>query len=88
MALVVLSPEARKLPKEEVAQSLEATAKEVNTGLEKHERMKKVVVMRDEWTVDNNLLTPTLKVKRNVLEKQYEDQYQKWYSSHETVIWL
>ena len=88
MALVVLSPEARKLPKEEVAQSLEDTAKEVNAGLEKHERMKKIVVMNEEWTVDNNLLTPTLKVKRNVLEKQYEAQYQKWYSSPETVIWL
>jgi long-subunit acyl-CoA synthetase (AMP-forming) len=26
--------------------------------------------MQEEWTVDNNLLTPTMKVKRNVLEKR------------------
>jgi long-chain acyl-CoA synthetase len=88
MALVVLSADARKEPKEEIAASLEATMKEVNASLEKHERMKKIIMMKEEWTVDNGLLTPTLKVKRNVLEKQFEKDYQKWYSMPETVIWL
>lgn len=87
MALVVLSLDAKSESREEVARSLEDTMNEVNQILDKHERMKKVVVMKDEWTIDNNLLTPTMKVKRNVLEKQVEDNYIRWYSAPETIVW-
>lgn len=87
MALVVVSAEGKELSKEELAESLETTMKEVNTIIDKHERMKKVVVMKEEWTVENNLLTPTLKVKRNILEKKCENSYQQWYKTAETVVW-
>ena len=62
--------------------------KEINPALEKHERMKKIVIMSEEWTVENNLLTPTMIVKRNVLEKKYESNYENWYNSKENIIWL
>jgi long-chain acyl-CoA synthetase len=87
MALVVLSADAKKEPKADVTASLEATMNEVNAAIDKHERMKKVVVMKEEWTIDNDLLTPTMKVKRNVLEKRVEDCYMRWYSAPETVVW-
>ncbi len=87
MALVVLSADAKNEDKNEVAKSLEATMVDVNKLFDKHEKMKKVVVMRDEWTVDNNLLTPTMKVKRNVLEKGKESNYEKWYAEKDTVLW-
>jgi len=87
IALVVLSPEAKQQDKQAVSESLVTTMKEVNTRLDKHEKMHKVVVVRDEWTVDNNLLTPTLKVKRNVLEKKLQPHYEQWYHAPEKVIW-
>ncbi|MCB9074563.1 MAG: AMP-binding protein [Chitinophagales bacterium] len=87
MALVVLSEEAKGKNKNEVDKELEELATSVNKGLEKHERMKKVVIMNEEWTVENNLLTPTLKVKRNILEKQKQDAYQNWYQQKESVVW-
>jgi long-chain acyl-CoA synthetase len=87
MALVVLSADAKDESKADVTASLEATMNEVNAGIDKHERMKKVVVMKDEWTIENDLLTPTMKVKRNVLEKRVEDSYLRWYSAPETVVW-
>lgn len=71
IALMVLSLAAQKLNKEIVQQSLLATLNEINATLESHEVLDRLVVMQDEWTVDNGLLTPTLKVKRHVLEERF-----------------
>lgn len=87
MALVVLSEEGKKEEKEALSESLIQTINEINELLDKHEKMKKVIVMREEWTIDNNLLTPTMKVKRNILEKGKTPHYEKWYTETDTVIW-
>lgn len=87
MALVVLSADGKNEEKDAICKSLEETMNEINQTLDKHEKMKKMIVMRDEWTVDNNLLTPTMKVKRNILEKEKTQHYEKWYSDTNTVIW-
>jgi long-chain acyl-CoA synthetase len=87
MALVVLSADGKNEVRETLVKSLEETLTDVNKSLDKHERMKKVVIMQDEWTIDNNLLTPTLKVKRNILEKAKTPSYIKWYADDSTVIW-
>ena len=46
-----------------------------------------MVVVRDAWTVDNDLVTPTLKVKRNRIEAVYGEHYETWVSTRRTVIW-
>ena len=73
VAVVVLSEAAQHLPKENVESSLRATLDDVNRHLESHERMSNMVIVDDEWTTENGLLTPTLKVKRDVLEQRYKD---------------
>ncbi|WP_158971325.1 AMP-binding protein [Paraglaciecola sp. L3A3] len=72
IALVVLSEEASKQEPKELENSLLQTLEQVNSGLESHTKLERLVIMRDEWTVDNGLLTPTLKVKRHTLEEQYD----------------
>lgn len=71
VAIVVLSEAAQHLPRENVEQSLEATLADTNRHLESHERLSGIIVVSDEWTTENGLLTPTLKIKRDDLEARY-----------------
>jgi len=72
IGLVVLSEVALKLSAEDIEKSLLATLNAVNDTLESHAVLDCLVVMKDEWTVNNGFLTPTLKVKRHNLEEHYE----------------
>ena len=87
MALVVLE-EKNELDKTILEQDLLQTLAEVNASLDNHERIAKFVIMHESWTVENNLITPTMKVKRNILEKKYEDDFLKWQSKKDMkIIW-
>ncbi|MCE9680339.1 AMP-binding protein [Shewanella sp. AS1] len=74
VALVQLSEGAKMQPREEVRSSLKATLDSVNPHLESHETVDAIVVMTDPWDVDNDVLTPTLKIKRHVLESCFSDK--------------
>jgi long-chain acyl-CoA synthetase len=86
IALVVASESGKQKGREALAQSLTQTIKELNPKLEKVEKIEKVVVMSEEWTVDNGLLTPTLKIKRNRVEKIHMPMYKEWFEANEVVI--
>lgn len=87
MALVVLE-ENKEFDKIRVEQDLHNTLNEVNAALDNHERIAKFVVMKDAWTVENNLITPTMKVKRNILEKKHEADFLKWQNKKDMkVVW-
>ena len=58
-------------PRASLHASLEKLLEEVNAALDKHERLHRLVVVKDSWAVDNGFLTPTLKIKRNVIEDRY-----------------
>ncbi|RMG24542.1 MAG: hypothetical protein D6730_12535 [Bacteroidetes bacterium] len=87
IALVVLSEDARSKDRAEVEESLKQTLKEVNAKLEHHERLQKIVVVKEAWTPENEILTPTLKIKRGAIDDKYKDQYEKWYAGGVGVIW-
>ncbi len=42
-------------------------------------KIRRVHLTLDPWTVDNGLLTPTLKVKRNVVLEKYADAIRRLY---------
>ena len=86
IALITLIPEAKGKNAKEVHASLIETLDEVNPTLEKHERIEKFVIMKEDWTTDNGLLTPTLKVKRNSIEKIHREMYVSWFSTDARVV--
>ncbi|MCE2995085.1 MAG: AMP-binding protein [Cyclobacteriaceae bacterium] len=88
IALTVLSAAGKTKSKEAIIESLSASLKEVNAELESYEKIEKAVIMQGEWTVPNGLMTPTMKVKRNEVEKIHVPKYPAWYHTKEgAVIW-
>ena len=86
ITLITLSEVGNAMTKESLVQSLSDTLVEVNPKLKKYERIEKIVIMREDWTVDNGLITPTLKVKRNSIEKIHQEYYNSWFKTKEKVI--
>ncbi|WP_299493323.1 AMP-binding protein [uncultured Shewanella sp.] len=74
MALVQLSEGANLQHREEVRTSLKETLDSVNTHLESHEKVDAIIITDEIWSVENDILTPTLKIKRHVLEASYIDR--------------
>ena len=84
IALVVMN-ETKKIA-DEIKSNFEALIDSINNTLEKHEKIKKIVILKDSWSIENNILTPTMKIKRNVIEEKYKDFYETWYNSKNEII--
>ncbi len=90
--LVMLSEEAHeKLADDQYRQTLEQSfsslLEDVNGTVDPHEQLKFMAVVRDEWSIENDFLTPTMKLKRNVVEDAYKVDLDEWYASNKRVIW-
>ncbi|MFL2569184.1 MAG: AMP-binding protein [Flavobacteriales bacterium] len=86
IALITLSEYGKSRPVEDVYGSLKTTLNIVNPKFESHERLKKIVVLDKEWTIENNLLTPSMKIKRNEVERLYKDNYTTWYEKDGHIV--
>lgn len=91
LGLCVLSAmgqqDAASVARNALQSSLENLLDEVNGALDKHERLRQLVVVKDSWAVENGFLTPTLKIKRNVIEAVYGARFEEWSARSEAVLW-
>ncbi len=71
IALVVMNPQ-NKQPSASVTQRLLDTLQKTNSKLEGHQKLDHLIVLKENWTVENDLLTPTLKIKRNEIEASFQ----------------
>jgi long-chain acyl-CoA synthetase len=83
--LVVLSEFGKNLNRHRLIKGLTAALDFCNNKSMRYQKIKKVIVVKEEWTSENNLLTPTLKMKRNELSWKYEAQMQDVYNLDELV---
>ncbi|MEZ5501375.1 MAG: AMP-binding protein [Halioglobus sp.] len=91
-AVVQLAEELRdKLDDErfrrELTANLERLLQSVNAQVEEYEKLQFIAVVRDRWDTTNDFLTPTLKIKRDVVESAYSPYLDEWYASGQQVIW-
>ncbi len=77
------SAEVRAELEKDIADLLE----QVNQTLDHHERMQFAVIVKDQWGIENGFLTPTMKIKRNIVEQHYEPKIDSWFKAKRRVIW-
>ena len=92
LGIVMLNADAVALAQQapgrtELAASLAAHLKAINVTLDPHEQLQCLVAVTTPWTVDNDVITPTFKVKRNRIEELYAAHYEAWEASGQPVIW-
>ena len=87
VALVSISDIGAAKSKENLSASLEATLKNVNKDLRNFEKISTIIVTKDAWTVENGLVTPTLKVKRGEMNKKFGQKLMDWQESKNKVVY-
>ncbi|MGH1389488.1 MAG: AMP-binding protein [Aeromonas jandaei] len=86
VALVQLAESAAKGQRDEIVARLEAARVRVNDQLESHAKIRGILVVKTPWNIENGVLTPTMKIKRHLLEQKYAHVGERWPSS-QVVVW-
>lgn len=58
----------------------------MNSQLASHEKIKGVLMIKEPWSIENGILTPTLKIKRHILEQKYHEVGHNW-PKDKLVVW-
>jgi long-chain acyl-CoA synthetase len=92
LGMVMLNAEAvqqasEPSARETLERSLQAHLQQVNATLDPHEQLACLIVVTTPWSVDNDIVTPTFKVKRNRIEELYAVQFEAWEASGRKLIW-
>ncbi len=87
MALVVLSEGALKEDQKMIDKLFHDLLEEINNDLESFEKLSHITVVNDEWSTESGILTPTMKIKRNAIEKKYNPKLDSWYETKVKIIW-
>ena len=75
VALIVLASDQKNLANEKIYEEME----KINKNLSKIEKIKKFFVINDQFTIENGMLTPTLKLKRYKIINKYKKEFEKLY---------
>jgi long-chain acyl-CoA synthetase len=85
--IVSLSQNAKSKAKNEVEESIHVTMQDVNQDLTSYEKISHVLIVNDEWTPDNGVLTPTMKIRRHSLEQRYSNLIDQVSNDEKAVHW-
>jgi long-chain acyl-CoA synthetase len=78
-AVIVPAAELRSRPEEQMTAILKNAVAKANAQLAGFEKVRKFIVAIEDFTIENNQMTPTLKVKRHIVTGAYHDQLDALY---------
>jgi long-subunit acyl-CoA synthetase (AMP-forming) len=87
IALICLSELGRKHARAELEAELTRALAAFNKDAAAHERLARVVVVDEPFSLENGLLTPTLKVRRHGVEARYGANFEEWASRPGQIVW-
>jgi len=73
ICLIVLKHEFKSITEDEIQQEIE----KINRNLTKIEKIKKFIIIQNQFTIENGMMTPTLKLKRYKIIKNYQMKIEK-----------
>ena len=85
--LAVPSEGANSIDKDTLKQQLSNKLESVNKDQVSHRKVSTIVIMKEAWTPDNGILTPTMKIKRVKIDEKFMSKYNEWHQNSETIIW-
>ncbi|BDR12587.1 AMP-binding protein [Vibrio sp. STUT-A11] len=84
--LLVVPHDFPHFDKQRYERSTRKVIDRMNQELASHEQIKGVLMIKEPWTIENGILTPTLKIKRHVLEQKYHELGHDW-PKGQLVLW-
>jgi long-chain acyl-CoA synthetase len=82
---IAFSSRAELIANPKVQALYDGIVDEVNQNLARFERLKRVLLVADEFSADNGALTPTMKLRRRVIEERYRRQIDDLYARAEST---
>jgi long-chain acyl-CoA synthetase len=82
---IAFSSRAELVANPKVQALYEAAVEDSNQNLARFEKLKRVIVVADEFSPENGILTPTMKLRRRVVEERYRQQIDELYAQAEAV---
>ncbi|RPG98364.1 MAG: long-chain fatty acid--CoA ligase [Candidatus Pelagibacter sp. TMED106] len=75
VSIIVLTADKKNVTNEEIQKEIT----KINKNLSKMEKIKKFMLVKDQFTIENGMMTPTLKLKRYKIINKYKNELEKLY---------
>jgi len=87
VAICLLSEIGLQKDKAGVEAGIRENLETTNNGLPNYTKLAKVIISKETWSAENDMLTTTLKIKRNKIFQHYKQLLEQWNIQDGLIVW-